>query len=296
MKKTVENKESKLESKNAKIKVAEAEEQSPEEILKARKHEPKPTAPKSKAAKREVKAAAKIPRVQLDPLRKRSKQYRAARAQIESGREYSLDEALALLPKTSFVKFDPSVECHVPLNVDPKQADQLVRGMVVLPHSSGKAKRVAVVTTEANFEKAKQAGADKVGEDDLLEEISKGKFDFDILVATPDAMPKLAKQAKQLGPKGLMPNPKSGTVTTDIAKTIKELRGGRLEFRVDPQGIMHLPIGKLSLKPEQLKANFLMLYEAIKTARPGGIKGGYIKRVWLSTSMGPAIRIDTKKL
>ena len=252
--------------------------------------QPKPRSQKIKTEP--VKSKAK----RRSRLERRGKKYRQVIGAIESGRTYSLDEAIELLPKTSFAKFDVSVEVHIPLSVDPKQSDQLVRGIVVLPHGSGKTNRVAVVTTEANQPKAKAAGADKVGEEDLLEEVKAGKFDFDILVATPDVMPKLAKYAKELGPKGLMPNPKSGTVTTNIAKTVKELKGGKVEFRVDPTGIIHQVVGKLSFKPDQLKENLVALFKAVKQARPASIKGAYVKKIWLTTSMGPSLKIDKKAL
>ena len=171
-----------------------------------------------------------------------------------------------------------------------------MRGTVVLPHGSGKTKRVAVVAEAADQVKAKAAGADVVGEDDLLESIGKGNINFDILVAAPAVMSKLGKYAKELGPKGLMPNPKSGTVTNDVAKIVKELKGGRIEFRVDSAGIIHQVVGKLSLKPEQLTANLKALLKAVTQLKPASLKGVYIKKITLTTSMGPAIKLGTAKV
>lgn len=276
----------------------------PEEVLKAKKHTPtvssKEKAKSSKVKKTPAAKAAKSTKKTAPafnpPKSKRGKKYRAAKELVDTSRAYTLEEAIELISKTSFVKFDASVECHLPLNVDPKQADQLVRGMVVLPHGNGKSSRVAVITTPANAEEARKAGADLVGEEDILEDVKKGKVDFDILVATPDAMPKLAKYAKDLGPKGLMPNPKSGTVTNNLAKTVKELKGGRVEFRVDPSGIIHQVVGKLSFAPEQIAGNVQALLKAVLAAKPSGAKTPYIKRIWLTSSMGPSIHIDSKLL
>lgn len=250
-----------------------------------------------KASKKNDKSAdkpAKKVRTFARPrIERRGKQYRKVAEQIEKGKEYSLEEATALAAKTNFAKFDASVELHVNLNVDPKQADQMVRGMVVLPHGNGKTQRVAVVTGAEGAKAAKAAGADLVGETDLLEEVKKGVINFDVLIATPDVMPKLGKYAKELGPKGLMPNPKSGTVTDDVTKAVKELKGGRVEFRIDGNGIVHQVIGKCSFNHEQLLENAQVLIKALRQAKPDGVKGVYIEKITLTTSMGPGIKVTT---
>lgn len=285
----------------------EVAEQTPEEILKAKKTESKAikkAGPKAERAKKEEsndkpvkdsdakKQPVKQARTRLE---RRGKNYRHVYETLENGKMYTLDEAIEILPKTSFVKFDPSVELHLKLGVDPKQADQNIRATVVLPHSSGKSQRVAVLAPKDKHKAATEAGADVVGELDLLEEIKKDNFDFDILVATPDMMAGLGKFAKTLGPKGLMPNPKSGTVTNEIAKTVKELKGGRIEFRVDPSGIIHQTIGKLSLKSEGLKANAAALMKAVKAAKPASVKGVYMEKAHITTSMGPSLQLDIKE-
>ena len=225
-------------------------------------------------------------------IERRSKKYREVYKLIDKTKEYILAEAIDLLPKLSFTKFTPSVEVHINLGIDLSQADQAVRAMVVLPHTSGKSQRVAVVAAADDQAKAKQAGADIVGEENLLEDISKGKLDFDILVATPALMPKLGQHAKLLGPKGLMPNPKSGTVTNDIAKTVKELKSGRVEFRSDSNGIIHQTVGKLELKAEQLTNNIQALLKAVQQAKPSSLKGAYIKKISLSTTMSPSVKLN----
>lgn len=236
------------------------------------------------------KPPQKPPRSRLE---RRGKKYRQVYENLDPSKRYSLEDALALLPKTSYEKFDSSVELHINLDVDTKKGDQAVRGTVALPHSSGKSQRVAVVAAAGDHAKARAAGADVVGEQDLLDQIQAGNFDFDVLAATPGMMQKLAKHAKELGPRGLMPNPKSGTVTSDIAKTVKELKGGRIEFRMDSGGIIHQAIGKLSLKPEQLKANAVALLQNVQEAKPSGVKGMFIKKITITTTMGPGIALDT---
>lgn len=289
----------------AKVDVAEP---TPEEILKSKKTEAKAAkkaGPKSDRAKNE-ESAEEVPAKKTDAkkqpvkqartrLERRGKNYRKVHEALDKSKVYSLDQAIEILPKTSFVKFDPSVELHIKLGVDPKQADQNIRATVVLPHSNGKSQRVAVLAAKEKQKAAKDAGADIVGEADLLEEIKKGNFNFDILVATPDMMAGLGKFAKTLGPKGLMPNPKSGTVTNDIAKTVKELKGGRIEFRVDPSGIIHQSIGKLSLKGEGIKANASALISAVKSAKPTSVKGVYMEKIYITTSMGPSLQLEVKE-
>jgi large subunit ribosomal protein L1 len=182
------------------------------------------------------------------------------------------------------------VELHVNLGVDPRQADQNVRGTVGLPEGTGKSARVAVITEADDDKKAKDAGADLIGADSIFANLDKEQIEFDILIATPNMMPKLAKYARLLGPKGLMPNPKSGTVTTDIAKAVKEAKAGRVEYRVDSAGIIHLGVGKVSFGPERLGKNAQVVVDAIKTAKPASLKGTYIKAAHITTSMGPSIK------
>ena len=205
---------------------------------------------------------------------------------------YPLAEGAALVKKCATAKFDETVELHVRLGVDPKQADQLVRGTVGLPHGLGKSKKVAVVTRGEKQKDATAAGADLVGGDDLIEQITKGMLDFEVLVATPDMMKDLSKLGKILGPKGLMPNPKSGTVTMDVGKTVKELKAGRVEYKVDDYGIIHVPIGKASFETEKLVGNAKTVLEALIKARPAAAKGAYMRSVTLSSSMGPGVSLD----
>lgn len=231
-------------------------------------------------------------RQQPNPLKQHGKQYRAAAEQVEKGKQYGLDEALDLAKKTSFAKFDASVELHTRLGVDPRQADQMVRASVVLPAGTGKSLRVAVIAPEAKLAEAKKAGADIAAGEELLADIEKGKLDFDMLVATPDMMAKLGKVAKVLGPRGLMPNPKSGTVTADVAKAVSEAKAGKVEFRIDKQAIVHQAVGKVSFKEADLKGNVLALVDAILKAKPSSAKGTYVLAMSLTTSMGPGIKLD----
>lgn len=202
-----------------------------------------------------------------------------------------LPEAIELVKKCANAKFDETVELHVRLGVDPKQADQQVRGTVGLPHGLGKSKKIAVVVRGDKQKDATAAGADLVGGDDLIEQISKGFTDFDILVATPDMMKDLSKLGKVLGPKGLMPNPKSGTVTMDIPKTVKELKAGRVEYKVDDYGIIHVPFGKASFAADKLVGNAKTVLDAILKAKPSASKGVYMISVTVSSSMGPGFKV-----
>src|SRR5579872_2206440 len=211
---------------------------------------------------------------------------------MDRTKSYSVDEGAALVKKGATAKFDETVELHVKLGVDPKQSDQNVRGTVVLPHGLGKAKRVVVVAKGEKVKDAEAAGADVAGDADVIEKISKGWIDFDVLVATPDAMKDLSKLGKVLGPKGLMPNPKAGTVTFDISRTVKELKAGRIEFKLDPAGIIHAAIGKASFAPEKIAENTKALVHAILTVRPSAAKGTYVQSVTLSSTMGPGIKLD----
>ena len=226
-------------------------------------------------------------------MRKHGKKFTAARAQVTAGRNYTIEEAVPLMQKVKFAKFDETVELTLRLGVDPKHADQMVRGTVVLPHGLGKSKRVAVIAGSEKQKEASEAGADIVGGDDLVERIQGGFMDFDAVVATPDMMRSVGKLGKVLGPRGLMPNPKTGTVTPEIAKAVKEIKAGKVEFRVDKTGIIHAPVGKVSFATGSLVANAHALVDSIVRAKPAAAKGKFLKTVTMSSTMGPGIRIDT---
>ncbi|HWZ65326.1 MAG TPA: 50S ribosomal protein L1 [Patescibacteria group bacterium] len=229
-------------------------------------------------------------------LERRGKAYKKVAEQVEKDKAYSLSEALVLAQKTSTTKFDATVELHVNLNVDPRQADQNIRSTVLLPNGNGKKIRVAVFAPSAMVAAAKKAGADVAGEEEIIALLDKNTFDFDILISTPQLMPKLGKYARQLGPRGLMPNPKSGTVTTNVAKAVEESKAGKVEFRVDKQGIVHQGIGKTSFEAEKLLENAKAFIANLNSVRPASIKGGYIKGLSASSTMGPGIKIDTSSL
>lgn len=229
-------------------------------------------------------------------LERAGKKLREVAKLIEKDKEYTLVEALDLVVKTSPVKFDASVEIHVNLGVDPRQADQNVRDNFMLPAGTGKTIRVAVFADTDLHAGAKKAGADIVGADDFLQQLDKELINFDILIATPATMPRLGKYARLLGPKGLMPNPKSGTVTADVEKAVSQAKAGRVEYRVDSTGIIHLAVGKVSFGPEKLKENLDAVFASIKAAKPASIKGNYVKAIHLTTAMGPSIRIATSEL
>lgn len=211
---------------------------------------------------------------------------------VERTKLYDLEEAIELTKKTAYAKFDETVELHINLDVDPRHSEQAVRGMVVLPYGSGKTKKVAVITKGEKIREAEASGADFVGSEELINKISQGWREFDCLIATPDMMKDLAKLGKILGPKGLMPNPKSGTVTMDITRAVKEIKGGRIEFKIDSYGIVHSPIGKISFPKEKLVENAKTLIDAILRAKPPTVKGQYLKSITLSTTMGPGIKIN----
>jgi large subunit ribosomal protein L1 len=225
------------------------------------------------------------------------KKYRNSAAKVDRSKKYSLEEACKLLPQTKIAKFDESVDIAVRLGVDPKHADQMVRGAVVLPHGTGKSQRVAVVAKGDKANEARAAGADFVGAEDLVERIQKENWtDFDSMVATPDMMGLVGRLGRVLGPKGLMPNPKVGTVTADVAKAVRELKAGRVEFRVEKAGIVHARIGKASFGGDKLKENAQVMVETLLRAKPPSAKGTYMRSVTLSTTMGPGIRVDTLPL
>ncbi|MBI4482219.1 MAG: 50S ribosomal protein L1 [Acidobacteria bacterium] len=219
------------------------------------------------------------------------KRYEQAKALVES-RPYLLPDAVRLMKRATFAKFDETAELAVVLGVDPKRADQMVRGTVVLPHGLGKSKRVIAIVSGDKLKEAEQAGADSVGGEDMIEKISGGWLDFDAVVATPDLMKSISKLGRVLGPRGLMPNPKAGTVTFEVGKAIQEIKAGKVEFRIDKGSIVHAPFGKLSFDEEKLVANARALLEAISRAKPPTSKGKYIKSVTVSSTMGPGIHVD----
>src|SRR5437667_12904764 len=219
------------------------------------------------------------------------KKYAAAKKQIEP-RPYTVEDAMGVLKKVHYAKFNETIEVHMRLGVDPKHADQMVRGTVVLPHGLGKSKKVCVIASGEKLKEAEQAGAEFVGGDDLGEKIAGGWMDFDACVATPDMMGGVGRLGKVLGPRGLMPNPKVGTVTFDIAKAVREIKAGKVEFRVEKAGIVHVAIGKRSFGAERLLENAQALLTSLLRAKPAAAKGHYMQSVALSTTMGPGIRID----
>jgi len=225
-------------------------------------------------------------------MAKHGKKYTAAAAQVQE-RPYSIEEAIPLIQKVKYAKFDETVELSMRLGVDPKHADQMVRGTVVLPHGLGKSKRVLVIAGADKQKEAQDAGADFVGGDDIVEKIIGGWMDFDAVVATPDMMRGVGKLGKVLGPRGLMPNPKTGTVTPNVAQAIKEIKAGKVEFRVDKTGIIHAPVGKTSFPAQNLIDNAHALVESVVRAKPAAAKGKYLKSVVVSSTMGPGVSIDT---
>lgn len=229
-------------------------------------------------------------------VERRGKKYQELAKKVESEKLYSLAEALTLATETSPSKFDASVEVHVRLGVDPRQADQNIRSTVSLPHGTGKTIRVAVFAPSDQHDAAKKAGADIVGEEDFLQQLDKEQIDFDILIATPQLMPRLGKYARTLGPRGLMPNPKAGTVSTDVAKATKEAKAGKVEYRVDKQAIVHLAIGKVSFGADKLKDNIKIFFESLTTNKPTSLKGTYVKSISISTTQGPGIKVDNSNI
>ena len=225
--------------------------------------------------------------------KKKSKKYLAALEKIDENKAYSIDEAIALVKNVAFAKFDERVELAFRLGVDPRHADQMIRGAVALPAGSGKTVRICVITSGDKMKVAEDAGADVVGGDELVAKIAGGWIDFDRVIASPDMMGKLGRIGRILGPRGLMPNPKLGTVTPDVAKAVTEQKSGKVEYRTEKNGIVHVPIGKKSFEPEKLKQNFNTVMAAMIKARPVSAKGTYLKSLTISTSMGPGVKIDT---
>src|SRR2546421_2565226 len=225
-------------------------------------------------------------------MRKHGKKFAAARAEIAADRTYSIEEAVPLVQKVKFAKFDETVELSLRLGVDTKHADQMVRGTVVLPHGLGKSKRVLAIAGGEKQKEAQDAGADVVGGEEMVEKIQGGFMDFDAVVATPDMMRAVGKLGKVLGPRGLMPNPKTGTVTTEVAKAIKEIKAGKVEFRVDKTGIIHSPVGKLSFSTVKLIENASSLIQAVLKAKPAAAKGKYVKTATVCSTMSPGVSLD----
>ena len=228
-------------------------------------------------------------------MAKFGKKYTEAAKLIDRSKAYSIEEAVKLAKETNVAKFDASVEVCFKLNVDPRHADQQIRGAMVLPHGTGKSAKVCVITQGPKEQEAKDAGADFVGGKELLEEIKKGWFGFDVIVATPNMMGELGKLGRLLGPKGLMPNPKTGTVTMDVAKAVEEIKKGKVEYRTDKAGNINLMIGKVSFSDEQLVENFKAIYNIVVKARPAAVKGTYIKNLVMATTMGPGIHVEIVK-
>jgi large subunit ribosomal protein L1 len=253
-----------------------------------------------KQAKQERKSKSadekETPKLQSHPARTKAeragKKYREALKLIDKSKTYPLAEALDLTTKTSTVKFDASVEIHVNLGVDPKQADQNVRDNVVLPGGTGKEVRIAVLAEDDDAQNAKKAGAAIAGTDEIFAKLDKEELDFDVLIATPALMPKLGKYARLLGPRGLMPNPKSGTVSQNPAAAVTEAKAGKVEYRVDQSGIVHLGIGKVSFGPEKLTQNAEAVLSSIRAAKPASLKGIYLKSVYVTSTMGPSIKVE----
>lgn len=229
-------------------------------------------------------------------MARRGKKYLEAAKLVDHMRVYEPDEAAALLKQTNTVSFDPTIEAHVRLGVDPRHAEQMVRGTVVLPHGTGKKVRVLVFAQGEKAQEALRAGADEVGGDDLVQRINAGWLEFDVALATPDMMGMVGRLGKILGRRGLMPNPKSGTITFDLERAIKEVKAGRVEFRVDKGGTIHVPFGKASFDGPQVLDNLAALIDAINRARPSAVKGQYFKGLTVATTMGPGIRVDVPPL
>lgn len=265
-----------------------------EKVEKETRKESGDTAPLSEDGEAVIK---KGPRpVTRTRLQRRGKKYQELAKKLEVGKIYSLADALKLATETSPSKFDSSVEIHVLLGVDPRQADQNIRSTVSLPHGTGKTVRVAAFVPEEDAAAATKAGADISGEDAVQKLLEKEQLDFDILVATPQMMPKLGKFARLLGPRGLMPNPKSGTVATNVAKAVQEAKAGRVEYRVDKQAIVHLSIGKVSFGADKLADNAKVFFDTLQASKPSTIKAAFIKTVYITTTMGPSMKVDQNSL
>ena len=265
--------------------IAETEEKQAKEERKAQAA--------SSEEQQKPKTNARPPRSKLE---RKGKNYRKLAEKVEKDKAYSLAESVNLAIETNPAKFDATAELHIRLGVDPRHADQNIRDIVVLPAGTGKTVRIAVLADVDDAAKAKKAGADKAGSEEIFAQLDKGIVDFDTLIATPAMMPKLGKYAKTLGPKGLMPNPKSGTVTADVEKAISEAKAGRVEYRVDSTGIVHVGFGKVSFGADKLIQNAQAILTSIKSAKPSSIKGSYVKSIYITTSMGPSILVENTEL
>ena len=228
-------------------------------------------------------------------MRKLTKNRKVATALVDPEKTYSITEALELMREASFAKFDETIDISYHLNVDPRHADQQIRGAMVLPNGTGRTQKVLVITQGAKVEEAKAAGADYAGGKELLEDVANGWFDFDVIVATPDMMGELGKLGRVLGPKGLMPNPKTGTVTTDVAKAVEEIKKGKVEYRVDKESNINTIIGKMSFSNEDLIENFKAINDTIVKARPAAVKGAFIKNLVVTSTMGPGVKVAIEK-
>lgn len=282
--------ETKAEAPATEEKFAKAGKKSKKHVEEVRAEEERQARKAEKAAEPEKKAGPKP--VTRSRLERRGKNYRKANEQIEKGKAYSLEEAVKLAVATSPVKFDATLEMHFRLGVDPRQADQNIRATVTLPAGTGKDVRVAVFAPLDIAKAAKAAGADIAEDEEFTKRLDKEQLDFDVLISTPQYMPKLGKYARLLGPKGLMPNPKAGTVTTDIEKAVKEAKAGKIEYRVDKQAIVHVGLGKVSFGADKLMENVNAFIDSLKSQKPSSIKGQYVKSVYITTTMGPSILVE----
>lgn len=265
-------------------------EEAAEKAEKEARKESGDTTPQDEEAEASVKKGPKP--VTRPKLERRGKKYQEVAKKVEKNKTYQLKEALELAVQTSTTKFDSSVEVHVRLGVDPRQADQNIRATVALPHGTGKDVRVAVFAPESEHADAKKAGADVVGDETFLKQLDKEELNFDTLIVTPQYMPKLGKYARLLGPRGLMPNPKSGTVSANIAQAVKEAKAGKVEYRVDKQAIVHLSVGKVSFGEQKLSENVKVFLDSLAAQKPSTIKGAYVKSTTISTTMGPGIKVE----
>ncbi len=284
---STEEKKTAKAGKRSEKSLAEAEAKAEKE---ARKEEGD-TTPQSDEAEANMKKGPKP--VVRSRLERRGKSYRKVAEKLETGKVYPIAEAFELAAATNPAKFDASVEIHVRLGVDPRQADQNIRATVSLPNGTGKKIRVAVFAPESEHAAAKKAGADVIGDEDFLKQLEKEELNFDILITTPQYMPKLGKHARQLGPRGLMPNPKSGTVSTDVAKATSEAKTGKVEYRVDKQAIVHLSIGKVSFGAAKLEENARAFFTSLQSQKPSSIKGSYVRSTSISTTQGPGIKVES---
>lgn len=284
--------ETEVEEEVATPKVAPKTTKAGKKSTKAQAEEAQKEAKEARKASKETEEE-KPKQIQKPRVITYSKNQKAARELVEAGKLYTLKEAIELLPKLSKTNFDATAEVHVSLDIDPKQSDQNLRTSAPLPAGSGKSVKVAVITSDKEAAAAKKAGADNSDAEQILSDIGKGKLDFDVLIASPDKMSDLGRHAKVLGPKGLMPSPKSGTVTNNPAAMVEEIKKGRAEIKNDAQGIVHSAFGKLSFKPADLEANLRSILNAVKANKPTGVKGVYVKSIYITSSMSPSIKLDT---